>query len=191
MTALCDATLCPVSAFEIPEFLKLDAAAPRRRLPITPLADLRPWDIKYLRLARFIAREWSKDPSTQTGAVFVDRYGDPVSMGVNGLPKGVDYLPERLTNRELKYKSIIHCERNALIFAKRDLHGSTLYTWPFQSCSSCASMMIQAGIVRHVAPGIEHLPPELQERWRDDMELAYGDFVAAGVEVVLTEELPE
>jgi dCMP deaminase len=154
-----------------------------------PLSAITPWDIKYLRLARFIANEWSKDPSTKTGAVIVDQWGDPVSMGVNGLPKGVDYAPERLLDRELKYKSIIHCERNALIFAKRDLHGCTLYTWPFMSCSGCASLMIQAGIVRHVAPGIDHLPADLQERWKVDMELAHDDFKRAGVVVVLTPEL--
>jgi dCMP deaminase len=93
---------------------------------------------------------------------------------------GVEDHPERYANRELKYKMIVHCERNALLFAREALHGCTLYTWPFMSCSVCAAMVIQSGITRCVAPEI---PEHLRERWAEDMALSTQMFEEAGVEI--------
>jgi dCMP deaminase len=111
-----------------------------------------------------LVASWSKDPSTKTGAVIVDERRRIVSIGFNGFPQGIADLEERLNDREYKYANIIHCERNALIFANRPLTGCTLYTWPFMSCSVCFAMMIQAGIVRHVAPKSDN--PRWQEAFR-------------------------
>lgn len=137
------------------------------------------WDLRYLELARFVA-QWSKDPSTKTGAVIVAADGSLVSTGYNGFAKGVQDDSERYVNRDLKYKMIVHCERNAIIFARRDLAGCTLYTWPFMSCSVCAGMVIQAGIARCVAPPV---PEHLRARWEDDMAIATMMFKEAGVVV--------
>lgn len=136
------------------------------------------WDVRFIDLARQIAG-WSKDPSTQCGAVIVDPNGRIVSTGYNGLPRGVRDLPERLNNRELKYKMIIHCERNALIYARQNLDNCTLYTWPFMSCSVCAAMVIQAGITRVVAP------PSTNPRWQEDFKLSREMFMEARVRVVM------
>jgi dCMP deaminase len=84
--------------------------------------------------------------------VIVDPLGRVVSMGYNGFPRGVDDSPERLNDRDLKYPIIIHAERNALLFAQRDLHGCRLYSWPVMPCISCASMIIQVGITEVVSP---------------------------------------
>jgi dCMP deaminase len=140
------------------------------------------WDRRFLELAKHIA-SWSKDPSTQTGAVIVDAKGRIVSVGFNGLAQGVDDLPERLNNRELKYKMFVHCERNAIIFARQSLEGCTLYTWPFMSCAACAAMVIQAGVKRIVAPYSEN------PRWKEDFELATEEFDEAGVKVSLLHDL--
>lgn len=137
------------------------------------------WDTWFVNLARYISTA-SKDPSTQTGAVIVDNTRRIISTGYNGFPVGVDDHPERYANRELKYKMIVHCERNALLFAREALHGCTLYTWPFMSCSVCAAMVIQSGIKRCVAPEI---PEHLRERWAEDMTLSSQMFAEAGVEV--------
>ena len=141
------------------------------------------WDMRFLELARFIA-QWSKDPSTKTGAVIVDANRRIISTGYNGFARGVEDRKEDYANRAIKYRKILHCERNAIIFAKRDLSGCCLYTWPFLSCSACAGMVIQSGIVRCVTPP---LPPELQERWGDDIATAMEMFREAGVAVRLVE----
>src|SRR3989344_2191240 len=83
------------------------------------------WDRRFLALAEHVA-QWSKDPSTKTGAVIVDPNNRVVSLGYNGFPRGVNDLPERLSNRELKYKIIVHCERNALLFARESVRGYRL-----------------------------------------------------------------
>lgn len=142
------------------------------------------WDYRFVALAKFVA-QWSKDPSTQTGAV-ITHGRRVVSIGFNGLPPGIEDTHERLHNRELKYKIIMHCERNAMLFAREPLQGATLYTWPFMSCSTCASMVITAGIKRHVAPVI---PADKLERWKDDMELSMQLFKEAKVEVQILHDV--
>ena len=136
------------------------------------------WDIRYLELAKFVS-SWSKDPSTKTGAVIVDSNNYVVSLGFNGLPRKVKDTEERLQSRDLKYKMIVHCERNAIIAAKKDLTGCTLYTYPFMSCSPCAGLVIQAGITRCVAPLNDN------PRWIEDFKLTEIMFKEAGVELCL------
>lgn len=139
------------------------------------------WDKRMLGLAKHIA-SWSKDPSTQTGAVIADANRRIISVGYNGLPKGVKDLPERYNNRELKLSIIVHCERSAIIFAKRDLSNCILYTWPFMSCAACAGMVIQADITHCIAPSI---PEDKKARWAKDMELASTLFDEAGVKLTI------
>ena len=136
------------------------------------------WDQRFLRLAEHISL-WSKDPSSKCGAVIVDQNRRIVSLGYNGLPQGVADLPERLNVRETKLKIIIHAERNAIIFAQRDLHDCTMYIWPFMPCATCASMVIQAGIARVVAPRSDN------PRWAEDFKLSTELFEEAGVVVDL------
>lgn len=137
------------------------------------------WDLRFLHLAREVSH-WSKDPSTQTGAVIADGK-NVVSIGYNGFPANMLDTPEQYENRELKYDKIIHCEMNAVLTASRPVRGLTLYTWPFASCTRCAVHMVQAGIVRCVAP---KLPKHLEERWKDNLERTKKYFNEAGVELV-------
>jgi dCMP deaminase len=112
----------------------------------------RKWDIRYLRLAREVST-WSKDPSTQTGAVIVRSNGSVCSTGFNGFPQNMPDDPALYANREEKYSRVVHCEINAQIFSHDpDLLGYTLYTWPFASCDRCCVQMLQAGITRFVWP---------------------------------------
>ncbi len=135
------------------------------------------WDKRFLDLARYVA-QWSKDPSTQTGAVIVDPFRRVLSLGFNGFPRGVIDSPERLNDREIKYKMIVHCERNAIVYARTSVVGATLYTWPFASCSPCAGMVIQAGITRCVAPTPSD---DILSRWRNDLEITGQMYKEAGV----------
>ena len=105
------------------------------------------WDKRFLSLAQHIAN-WSKDPSTKVGAVIVDQNRRIVSTGYNGYPKGVDDTIDT-DEREIKYKKVIHAEKNAILFAKQDLTGCTLYV-THHPCSQCAGYILQAGISRVV-----------------------------------------
>ena len=136
------------------------------------------WDQRFLDLAQLVA-SWSLDPSTKVGAVIVDADRRIVSTGYNGFPQGVADLPERLHDRDIKLDMIVHAEVNAILFAKRDLRGCVLYTWPFQPCSRCAAIVIQTGIKKVVAPECNN------SRWTASFELSRKMFTEAGVEVQL------
>ena len=138
------------------------------------------WDIRYVEMARLVST-WSKDPSTQTGAVIVRPDNSVASVGYNGFPRGIADTPERYEDRELKYSFIVHCEMNAVLSAHHNVRGNTLYTWPFLSCDRCAVHMIQAGITRVVAPSC---PPDKADRWDSILSESKRRFEEAGVEWV-------
>ncbi len=146
------------------------------------------WDQRFLRLAREVAG-WSLDPSTKTGAVLVDPDRRVLALGYNGFARGVADLPERYVDRTIKYPMVVHCEVNCLLDAGRLARGSTLYTYPFQSCARCAALVVQAGVARCVAPP---LPADKAERWAEDMALATTQFREAGVvlDLVPLEDAP-
>ena len=102
------------------------------------------WDKNYLGLCDYI-KEWSKDPSSQFGAAIVDSRGNPVSLGVNGFPRGLKDTEERWEDRSLKYPRVIHAEKNAIFFAMRNLEGCTLYCNGVP-CVTCAGDIAQVGI---------------------------------------------
>jgi dCMP deaminase len=135
------------------------------------------WDIRFLKLARHISA-WSKDPSTQTGAVITHPNRTVLSMGFNGFAQNMSDNPELYLDRETKYSRIIHCEINALLLAEGSARGCTLYTWPFASCDRCAVQMLQAGISHFVYPST---PDHLMERWGKSFELTKSYFIEAGV----------
>jgi dCMP deaminase len=134
------------------------------------------WDSRFLDLARLVST-WSKDPSTQVGAV-ITRDKFVVSLGFNGHPKGVVDSAERLEVREVKYRTIIHAEINAILTAKQDLEGCTIYLWPFMPCSQCGAAIVQAGIKRVVAPKSDN------DRWAESFKFTTEMFAEAGVELV-------
>lgn len=139
------------------------------------------WNKRFLEMAKLIS-SWSKDPSTQVGAVVTDWDNKIVSMGYNGFPAGISDTQERLQDRDLKYKMIIHAEVNALIFANENMINHRIYTYPFMPCPSCASLIIQAGIQTVVS--YNNMP----ERWANNFELSKQLFKEAGVELILYDE---
>lgn len=139
------------------------------------------WDLRFLDLAKFVSG-WSKDPSTQVGAVIVDPDKRIVSLGYNGFPMGISDDDSRLSNRETKYKIIIHAECNALLFANTNLLGYSLYTYPFMPCPRCAGLIIQAGISKVIS--YNNIP----ERWSEDFNVTQELFREASVSLLLYEE---
>ncbi len=135
------------------------------------------WDTRFLGLATHISA-WSKDPSSQVGAVITDG-NRIISLGYNGFAAGVEDKPERLSNRDCKLNLTIHAEENAMIFAKRDLTACTVYvTHP--PCPRCASKLIQEEIGRivYISPSADFL-----SRWAEDLKLSHEMYQEAGVQV--------
>lgn len=124
------------------------------------------WDYRFLDLAKLVS-SWSKDPSTQCGAVIVAPSKTVIGLGYNGLPRRIYDDPWILANREEKYKAIIHAEINALINATcRVPSDCTLITYPLLPCDRCVVQMIQAGILRYVAP---KPTDDINSRWADSL----------------------
>lgn len=142
------------------------------------------WDRRFLELAKHIST-WSKDPSTQVGAVVVDDRNVVVGLGYNGFPRGVDDSEERYNDRPTKYKLVVHAELNAILTAGDRAEDSTIYVYPaFGSpplCSNCAKAVIQAGIaivVGYDDPGVSE---EVRARWSEELDAARMMCEEAGV----------
>lgn len=106
------------------------------------------WDQRFLALAEHIAT-WSKDRSRKFGAVIVDRQRRVVSLGYNGLVRGVDDEVEGRHLHPDKFHWAEHAERNAIYNAREPLDNCTIYV-PWFPCAECARAIIQSGITRVV-----------------------------------------
>ncbi|MCQ2966409.1 MAG: dCMP deaminase family protein [Alphaproteobacteria bacterium] len=135
------------------------------------------WDKRFFELAKLVS-SWSKDPSSQVGAVVVDDKRRIVSVGFNGFPMGVEDSSERLNVREVKYELIVHAEANAILTAPRSVVGCSIYVYPYLPCSRCAGAIIQSGIKRVV---VENRP--IPDRWLENFNLAKTILNEAGVQV--------
>lgn len=98
---------------------------------------------------------YSKDPSSQVGACFVNEKGEIITTGYNHQPKywDEDKFPwnndvKNNGEENTKYPYIIHAEMDGLINykgSKEDFINSTLYVTLFP-CSNCAKHLAEAGI---------------------------------------------
>jgi len=139
------------------------------------------WERRFLDMAKLVST-WSKDPGTKVGAVIVRQDRTVVSIGYNGFPRTMDdslllethcecparegggypcHCHER--RREEKLSRTIHAEINALLTAKVDVAGCTMFTYPFLSCERCFVQLVQAGITEFIAPKSD---PIKYERWQ-------------------------
>lgn len=134
------------------------------------------WDRRFLRLAQHVA-EWSKDPSTQVGAVIVDDQRRVIGMGYNGFPRGVDDTRERYMDRETKYRLVVHAEANAILNAARWPSGCTMYVTALP-CAECAKLIIQSSINAVFAPRPSE---DLEERWGEEFVVTRSMFHEAGI----------
>lgn len=140
------------------------------------------WDLRFLEMAKLVS-SWSKDPSTQCGAVIIRPDKTIASTGFNGFPKGTADRDDFYQDRELKYARMMHAEVNAVVFAKEDLRGYTIYTYQDPqigpSCDRCTTVVIQAGIKRVVHGGFSDNP-----RWNDSIARGMQMYKEAEVEVL-------
>jgi dCMP deaminase len=137
------------------------------------------WDRYFLQMA-LLSASMSKDPSTRVGAVIVGPDREVRSTGFNGFPRGIIDTPERLADRDMKLRIVVHAELNAVLNAARTgipLLGCTMYlaatddagiVWGGAPCTRCTVELIQAGVVTIVSPPIKAAP----SRWHDDIAFA-------------------
>ena len=83
------------------------------------------------------------------------------------------------SDREMKYRTIIHAELNAILSASQPLEGCTLYVVPFMPCSNCGAVIVQAGIKRVVTLESNN------ERWAESFEITRTIFAEASVDLVI------
>ncbi|MEL0629382.1 cytidine/deoxycytidylate deaminase family protein [Psychromonas aquatilis] len=134
------------------------------------------WAPRFIQMAELVA-SWSKDPSTQVGAVITER-NRIVSLGFNGYPQGIIDSASS-DNREVKLLKTLHAEENALLYAKRDLTGCEIWVTHFP-CPNCAAKIIQTGIKA------VHCPAQSEDflsRWGDKIKLSEEMFEQSGVSV--------
>jgi dCMP deaminase len=148
----------------------------------------------FLRMAEEQTR-MSTDPSTRVGAVIVGPKHELRAAGCNSFPHLICESPERMNDREMKLKLIVHAEMNAVLAAARvgiPLAGCTLYlaatddtgaVWGGPPCTRCTVELIQAGITRIVSRPKKAVP----SRWHDDLLLSRQLLDEAGIEYL---ELP-
>ena len=107
------------------------------------------WDEYFMGIA-ILSSLRSKDPNTKVGACIVDKEHKVVSIGYNGMPRGVD--EEKVSwnkgvGLDSKYLYVCHAEFNAILNTRNGaaLEGCTLYVTLFP-CNECAKAIIQTGI---------------------------------------------
>ena len=141
------------------------------------------WDKRFMTMASLIAC-WSKDPSSQIGAVIVNDERRILATGYNGFPKGIVDTEERLNKRELKYPLIVHAETNALmnaLYSGVSVKDASIYVYGLPVCPDCAKLIIQSGISRVVIkPNTNATPQTWVELW-DNQTLPM--FKEAGITV--------
>ena len=111
------------------------------------------WDEYFMGLAMWSSTR-SKDPKSQVGACIVNDEKRIISVGYNGLTKGMsdddfswDSIGEE-TNCLFTTKNpwVVHSELNAILNSNgADLRGTTMYITLFP-CNECAKAIVQAGI---------------------------------------------
>ena len=107
------------------------------------------WDEYFMGIASLSALR-SKDPNTKVGACIVDDDMKVVSIGYNGMPKGLD--EDQLSwnkgeGLDSKYLYVCHAEFNAILNTQvgGSLKDARVYVTLFP-CNECTKAIIQTGI---------------------------------------------
>ena len=140
--------------------------------------------IQYFQLATQVANIFSKDASTKVGAIILaPKSFQVLSLGYNGMPRGITETDYSKWERPLKYKYVEHAERNALYNACRHgtpLAGSIAIVTMFP-CSDCARGLIQAGITTIITT----YDNTKKERWGCEWDISNSMFKEAGIDIII------
>lgn len=131
------------------------------------------WTTYFMALAT-TASQRSKDKDKQVGSCIVDDNNNILSLGYNGLPKGMKDSVERWENNT-KQLYVVHSELNAILNANCTLENSTIYCTLFP-CNECAKAIAQVGIKKVVY--LNEFKPEQPE-----MKASVQILNAAGITI--------
>lgn len=140
------------------------------------------WHKRFLLMAQLVSG-WSKDPSTQVGAVIVRTDKSVASVGYNGIPRGVKDTDRRLRTREEKLLYTVHAEQNAILSAKEPLNDCSIYVWKIPPCAQCAASIIQSGIKKVYCPVSIGFENGLLARWIDSFKASETMMKEAKVKI--------
>lgn len=142
---------------------------------------IKKWRDRFLQLADVVA-SWSQDDQRKVGTVVVDKSNSVVSVGYNGLPRGISHDIESRHVYPDKAFFYEHSERNAIYNAARKvLEGTTLIT-TYLPCADCARGIVQSGIsVLIVKNGIEAF--EKESKWTQSVNAGLEILFEARVSV--------
>ena len=136
--------------------------------------------LKFFSLAEAI-EGYSKDRSTQVGAVALDKRLNVLCVGYNGFPRKVKDTEPR-HQRPLKYSVTAHAEENVIAqaaYTGTKLRGATLILTTLFPCTTCTRLIIQAGI-KKVISGRSKSDP----KWDAEERISREMFLEADVKVL-------
>lgn len=150
------------------------------------------WHRYLMEMALLSARK-SSDDSMGVGCVIVGPDNEVRATGYNGLPRGVEYTPER-RGRPAKYAWTEHAERNAIYNAARvgtPLLGCTAYIACTDlvrggcvPCAECCRALIQTGI-REIVEFYVGRPDSAGRPWAAALDDSLAMLDEAGVVLTL------
>ena len=138
------------------------------------------WNEYFLAIAKLVATK-SNDRSTQVGAVLVGKDHSVLSVGFNGMPRGINDLVASRHVRPDKLYYFAHAELNLITNCARNgirTEGTTIYISSLPPCADCARAIIQAGIIKVVCTG-----GDIPERWKESCSVGREMLEEAKVEI--------
>jgi dCMP deaminase len=139
------------------------------------------WDNRWMKMVDLVST-FSEDTSTKMGCVVVSKSNDLLSIGWNGLPRGIKNTPNK-NIRPVKYKYFEHAERNTIYNSSRNgipLKDSIIYI-SCLSCCDCTRSIIQSGIKKIVIR--KNNDPEFEKRWSEDFKISKSMLKEAGIKI--------
>lgn len=139
---------------------------------------------QYFALAESFAYTFSKDPNRKVGAIMLAPDSLQIlSMGYNGMPRGIKEDNEAKWQKPQKYFFVEHAERNCVYNASRHgtpLQGSIAIVTMFP-CADCARALIQAGVKTIVTKSPDFSDP----RWGEHFKVSNDMFMEVGMHMIL------
>lgn len=149
---------------------------------------LKPWPLRMIGMADYVAQEFSKDPSTKCGAIVVNAERRVIGTGYNGFPPQIEDRAEWLGDREERLDMVIHAEVNALNNAISDTRGSALFVTTI-CCHDCAKFIVAKGVGEvHFRKPMTAENQSFARRWANKLKRSMQTFARAGVEVVVWDD---